>query len=57
MTLTARDDGQGVREVELGNGLTGMNERLQHLGGTLDVQSRPGAGFRLTAWVPIDSMN
>jgi len=57
VTLTARDDGQGVREVELGNGLTGMNERLHNLGGTLDVQSRPGAGFRLTAWVPIDSMN
>jgi signal transduction histidine kinase len=57
VTLTARDDGKGVREVELGNGLTGMNERLHHLGGTLDVQSTPGAGFRLTAWVPIDSMN
>jgi signal transduction histidine kinase len=57
VTLTARDDGKGVREVELGNGLTGMNERLHNLGGTLDVQSAPGAGFRLTAWVPIDSMN
>ena len=57
ITLTARDDGQGTREVELGNGLTGMRERLQHLGGRLEVESAPGAGFRLQAWVPIESMS
>ncbi len=57
ITLTARDDGQGVREVELGNGLTGMRERLQHLGGRLDVESAPGAGFRLEGWVAIESMS
>jgi signal transduction histidine kinase len=57
VTLTARDDGHGVREVELGNGLTGMSERLNNLGGSLDIESKPGAGFRLRAWVPIDAVS
>ena len=56
VALTAKDDGKGVREVELGNGLSGMSERLQQLGGELDIESKPGAGFRLHAWVPIENV-
>jgi signal transduction histidine kinase len=55
--LNARDDGRGARRVSMGNGLRGMMERLQNLGGGLDVQSSPGAGFRLQAWVPVESLN
>lgn len=57
VALTAKDDGKGVKEVELGNGLSGMSERLQQLGGQLDIESRPGAGFRLYAWVPIQNVS
>ena len=56
VALTAKDDGKGVKEVELGNGLSGMSERLKQLGGELDIESKPGAGFRLYAWVPIENV-
>ena len=56
VTLSARDDGQGVKEVVPGNGLNGMAERLKNLGGDLEIESKPGAGFRLQAWVPVETM-
>jgi len=52
VSMTARDDGRGVAEFEAGNGLNGMDERLRQLGGELTVESSPGAGFSLQAWVP-----
>ena len=55
--LNARDDGLGTRTVEIGNGLSGMSERLSSLGGDLDFETKPGAGFRLQAWVPVETMN
>ena len=57
ITLSARDDGRGVKEVVPGNGLNGMAERLQGLGGDLETESKPGAGFRLQAWVPIETVS
>ena len=56
VALTAKDDGKGVKVVELGNGLSGMSERLKQLGGELDIESKPGAGFRLYARVPIENV-
>jgi signal transduction histidine kinase len=56
VALSARDDGQGVKTVERGNGLNGMAERLKALGGGLEIESKPGAGFRLQAWVPVENM-
>lgn len=56
VSLNARDDGRGVKIVEPGNGLNGMAERLRHLGGGLDIESKPGAGFRLQAWVPVETL-
>ena len=56
VALNARDDGQGVKKVEWGNGLNGMAERLETLGGSLEIETKPGAGFRLHAWVPVESM-
>ncbi len=38
--------------VEGGFGLRGMRERLELVGGTLTVESAPGAGTRLIATVP-----
>jgi signal transduction histidine kinase len=52
ITLSARDDGRGVGAVTTGNGLTGMDERLRHLGGALTIDTGPGVGFSLRAWMP-----
>jgi len=52
LAMSARDDGIGTRKVTAGNGLTGMAERLRQLGGKLELESEPGAGFGLHAWLP-----
>jgi len=54
LALTGRDDGRGSREVEAGNGLNGMAERLAQLGGKLQIETEPGAGFTLRAWMPLE---
>ena len=52
VVIEARDDGVGAEMVNVGNGLRGMRERLQQCGGQLQVETRPGEGFRLRATVP-----
>jgi signal transduction histidine kinase len=52
MTLRARDDGRGAPEIVPGHGLRGMRERIEKLGGRLDVASTPGAGFEVTVHIP-----
>lgn len=57
LTLVVIDDGVGF-DVEAawakGVGLVSMVERLEAIGGSLQVRSQPGAGTRLTATVPLD---
>ncbi len=53
--LEARDDGRGANTVHPGNGLCGMRERLEGLGGSLEVQTAPGQGFDVRAWLPVTS--
>ncbi|HVN30707.1 MAG TPA: histidine kinase [Thermoanaerobaculaceae bacterium] len=53
ITLTARDDGRGATAIVPGNGLRGMRERIEALGGRLTIEARPGAGLALLAWVPV----
>lgn len=50
LVLTAADDGAGAVEFEPGNGLRGLTERFESLGG--DVTVDPTRGFRVTARVP-----
>ena len=54
LAMSARDDGVGADKVAVGNGLMGMAERLKQLGGKLEIESEPGAGFALHAWLPTD---
>ncbi len=51
--IHARDDGQGARELRPGHGLTGMRERLEKLGGRLELRSPPRQGFFVDARIPI----
>ncbi|MGP3933035.1 sensor histidine kinase [Nonomuraea sp. KM88] len=48
--LTAVDDGRGAADPVLGNGLRGLAERFEALGGEVSVDGR--SGFRVTAQVP-----
>ena len=50
--LSIADDGRGGATAP-GNGLAGMRERLLAVGGTLEIDSAPGAGTRLTMHVPL----
>lgn len=52
LAMSARDDGIGADKVAVGNGLKGMAERLKQLGGKLEIESEPGTGFALHAWLP-----
>ena len=52
VTLSARDDGRGAALFRGGNGLAGMRERLETLGGRLELHPNPGRGFALTATLP-----
>lgn len=54
LAMSARDDGIGADKVAVGNGLLGMAERLKQLGGKLEIESEPGAGFALHAWLPAE---
>jgi signal transduction histidine kinase len=54
--LHVEDDGQGPSgEITPHLGLLGMRERVTALGGTLTVQSAPGAGLRLEATIPLEA--
>ncbi|MGH9210189.1 MAG: sensor histidine kinase [Acidimicrobiales bacterium] len=51
--LDARDDGRGTAQLVPGNGLTGLRERIEQLGGEVAVQTAAGHGFAVNARVPV----
>jgi signal transduction histidine kinase len=57
LLLSVSDDGSGfepglqTRRPSLGH--ASMRERIRSLGGKLDIQSTPGKGTTVVAWVPI----
>jgi signal transduction histidine kinase len=53
--LSISDDGVGGADPTRGSGLAGLKDRVEAIGGTLTVQSRPGQGTRLTADVPVNA--
>jgi signal transduction histidine kinase len=53
VTLTVRDDGVGGADMGKGTGLRGLADRVEALGGTLEVVSPPGAGTTLRATLPL----
>ena len=55
LMLEASDDGQGAEALVPGNGLRGMRERIVQCGGSLDIQTRPGSGFRLQLSLPLSN--
>lgn len=53
LEVVVRDNGIGSKQIVKGIGLSGMEERLANLGGTLTADSLPEGGFRLTAQIPL----
>jgi len=53
LVVRARDDGCGATVLHEGNGLTGMRERLQQLGGRMSFDSPPTGGFHLEVSIPL----
>ena len=50
--VTVRDDGRGGARVDRGNGLRGIRQRAEALGGLLAVESEPDAGTVVCARLP-----
>ncbi len=54
LQLDLRDDGRGVGELRPGNGLRGMRERLEAVGGGLRIERTDTGGVHLLARLPSD---
>ena len=52
ITLSVEDDGRAQQIPLPGNGLRGMRERLEALGGRLDLELLADGGLGLKAWLP-----
>jgi signal transduction histidine kinase len=48
-----RDDGAGGADPARGSGLVGLRDRVEALGGTLEISSSPGRGTSLHARIPV----
>jgi PAS domain S-box-containing protein len=57
LLLAVRDDGTGFDPQDPGKGrslgLASMRERVRLTNGTLDIESAPGRGTTVVAWVPV----
>jgi signal transduction histidine kinase len=52
--ISVCDDGQGGADPTRGSGLLGLKDRVEAIGGTMSLQSPPGAGTSLHAALPLD---
>jgi signal transduction histidine kinase len=53
LRLTVSDNGIGGAAVGAGSGLIGLQDRVEVLGGSFEVDSPPGVGTTLTASIPV----
>ncbi len=53
INATVSDDGIGGATVEGGSGLAGLVDRVESLGGKLEIDSPPGHGTRINAEIPL----
>jgi signal transduction histidine kinase len=55
--LAIRDDGIGGADPGQGSGLLGLTDRIEALGGTLEVTSPAGKGTTLLIEIPLDDQS
>ncbi|MCW2859356.1 MAG: histidine kinase [Actinoallomurus sp.] len=53
LRLSIRDDGMGGADPDRGSGLLNITDRVEALGGSLEIRSRVGSGTSLLADIPI----
>jgi signal transduction histidine kinase len=53
LLLSVCDDGIGGADPGRGSGLVGLRDRVEALGGSLEITSKPGDGTSLVAALPI----
>jgi signal transduction histidine kinase len=53
LMLSVCDDGSGGADPRRGSGLVGLRDRVEALGGTLEITSTPARGTSLAATLPI----
>jgi PAS domain S-box-containing protein len=53
LVLSIRDDGVGGADPSRGSGLVGLTDRVEALGGSIRVASRPGKGTQIRAELPL----
>ena len=52
LLVEVTDDGKGGADPDAGTGLRGLTDRVEALGGRLDVESGLGCGTTIQAWLP-----
>jgi PAS domain S-box-containing protein len=52
LLLSVRDDGVGGADAAHGSGLVGLTDRVEALGGSIRVSSRPGEGTQIAVELP-----
>ena len=57
MRMAIRDDGGGGADPARGSGLTGLRDRIEALGGTLEVTSPAGRGTALLIEIPAEGQD
>jgi signal transduction histidine kinase len=53
LELSVSDDGQGGADPSSGSGLTGLVDRVEAIGGTIQINSRPDTGTAIHVRLPI----
>jgi signal transduction histidine kinase len=54
LRVSVSDDGEGGADPARGSGLLGLKDRAEAMGGTMSLESRPGAGTSLRVELPLD---
>jgi signal transduction histidine kinase len=54
LRLSIEDDGTGGADSRKGSGLTGLVDRVDALGGTMEITSRVGIGTSLVVRIPLE---
>jgi signal transduction histidine kinase len=54
LRLSIRDDGIGGADLTKGSGLIGLNDRVEALGGRVQISSLAGSGTSLVVTIPFE---
>jgi PAS domain S-box-containing protein len=55
VNIEISDDGVGGTDPERGSGLTGLRDRVEALGGSIEIRSPPGGGTTLQVRIPVET--